>query len=157
MLIKFTGNDAFLVLRDLCGGMRPAPVLSQPGDTTRRAVVALQGRETGDERARWCGSHPGTTPLFCGTTGAVFVGPTVVLGPKPWSPRGPSFHTGNRACGTTVVPLLYPGVGTTVGPSTTPPWDHTLVPDLSAEGGPARSDGARGTGQAAALTADRGL
>jgi len=27
-----------------------------------------------------------------------------------------------------VVPALYPGVGTTRGPSTTPPWDHTLVP-----------------------------
>ena len=28
---------------------------------------------------------------FCGTTQAVSVGPTMVLGPKPWSHVGPSF------------------------------------------------------------------
>ncbi len=62
-------------------------------------------------RRRYPWSYPGTTPPFCGTTPAVFVGPTVVLGPPPWSPRGPSFHTGNRPRGTTVVPALYLGGG----------------------------------------------
>jgi len=79
---------------------------------------------------RYPWSHPGTTPPFCGTTRAVFVGPPVVLGPNPWSPRGPSFHTGNRACGTTVVPPLYLGVGTTPGPSTTATRDHPWSPFL---------------------------
>ena len=88
----------------------------------------------------WRGPTLGPRPCFCGTTQAVCVGPTLGLGPKSWSPRGPSFHTGNRACGTTVVLALYLGRGPARGPSTTPPWDHTLVlhrgPGPGAEGRP---------------------
>jgi len=68
----------------------------------------------------------------------------VVLGPTSWSPRGPSFHTGKRACGTTVVPALYLGRGPTRGPSTTPPWDHAWSQAPMRRAGPARSDGAEG-------------
>ncbi len=103
-------------------------------------------------RRRYPWSHPGTTPPFCGTTRAVFVGPTVVLGPNPWSPRGPTFHTGNRACGTTVVPALYLGRGPRRGPGTTTTGDHPWSLAPRRQGGPARSDGASGMGQASGLT-----
>ena len=125
-----------------------------PRGTTRRAVLVPQAAIHGTRR-HYPWSHLGTTPPCRGPTEAISVGPTVVLGPKPWSPRGPSFHTGNRACGTTVVPLLYPGVGTTRGPRTTARWGH---PWSHAPGrGPARSDGAEGRGHHATLrgVADR--
>jgi hypothetical protein len=86
----------------------------------------------------------GPHPPCRGPTEAISVGPTVVLGPKPWSPRGPSFHTGNWACGTTVVPALYLGVGTTGGPGTTALWDHGWSQHHGAEGRPRAQR--RGTG-----------
>jgi len=87
------------------------------------------------------------------------VGPPVVLGPPPWSLRGPSFHTGNRPLGTTVVPSLYLGVGTMPGPSTTAtrdqPWSpflHYDKPALRAATGRKGGTGDRAQGRSRTVT-----